>query len=502
MKKYFLFILITALFTCSSQGFECNEDSVFGLKEYNETDLIFFGKIIKQEFLGNSSRLVSTFKVLELYKGREQYKTITTILPDTLNNMECVVNTEREDFYFILLNHKDAAGNYQLNSCTRREYYSSIEQYKKPSWIKSFDDFTDGFFEQGYSNIDYLNTDEIYLDFEPGWKGQMVKGYPEGEWEYFKGKSVEKGSYSNGKRNGVWTENSNTTRQESLWVEGRLEGITTEYIKPSFCLEDGYSYKLVTNYLNGVKDGEEILYSYDGRLLSRKEYVNDKITKISFYTVEGELVKNKEISTKIDCECGEGCFSEKVFYNEQLIKVRKWYEEGVLNEHWELNKHGELVPIFIKDQDSDSVFVRQGTGHYLGLYTGELIDSLKVGIWKGFTETGTYEYLNYRRGVKEGDYLETIQRDVIITKGSYTNGVKNGEWKQFFSNGKLRKIVVYENGTPFLKTSYDLEGFPMVENGNGTHVDYGIYDNNSNRLGENRESRTYKNGVVVYKENR
>jgi len=77
---------------------------------------------------------------------------------------------------------------------------------------------------------------------------------------------------------------------------------------------------------------------------------------------------------------------------------------------------------------------------------------LKVGYWIEFSVIPFETELNV--AVQDSDIIiiadkSSLNKTVLITqKGNYSNGLKNGLWKEYWPNGQLKSLINYINGIP------------------------------------------------------
>jgi antitoxin component YwqK of YwqJK toxin-antitoxin module len=181
------------------------------------------------------------------------------------------------------------------------------------------------------------------------------------------------------------------------------------------------------------------------------------------------------------------------------------------------------------------------------------LDGLPDSLWQWFDETGSLSRIgNYKKGVEHGVWINYYANGIVRDSGNYSDGRMNGEWKYRFENGNIYQTGYYkrnsqdsiwrtyyengqlsslgemknsspfglwtnyhENGQVFSKIKYssdnksyiadvwDLEGNPIVVNGNGL---FKSYTNNGQGLlqGTVQEGRKvgkwtsyFDNGVIM-----
>lgn len=113
-----------------------------------------------------------------------------------------------------------------------------------------------------------------------------------------------------------------------------------------------------------------------------------------------------------------------------------------------------------------------------------------------FVGDGIYE--EYKDGIKNGKFIGkvTIEKNIYNYEGVYIEGVKNGEWRIRYPDGKIKAILNYNYDLPRGQWTYfyennQIKGYENFNNG----VIYGesiFYQENGNIL----KRGTYKNGLI------
>jgi antitoxin component YwqK of YwqJK toxin-antitoxin module len=95
-----------------------------------------------------------------------------------------------------------------------------------------------------------------------------------------------------------------------------------------------------------------------------------------------------------------------------------------------------------------------------------------------------------------GKFVSYFQDGQIEITGEYTEGIRTGEWKYYYSNSQLKKIIDFGTGIyfPLLKEFYIKNGKRKVSNGNGDFKDLMASSISSTRLMKYRGNVT--NGLL------
>lgn len=104
----------------------------------------------------------------------------------------------------------------------------------------------------------------------------------------------------------------------------------------------------------------------------------------------------------------------------------------------------------------------------------------------------------YRNGIRHGLFIGkiTIEGILYTFEGSYTEGVKHGEWKIRFLDGKIKAILNYNYDLPkgqwtYFYSNNQVQGYEVFNNGviSGESI---FYQEDGNIL----RSSNYKNGII------
>jgi len=72
-------------------------------------------------------------------------------------------------------------------------------------------------------------------------------------------------------------------------------------------------------------------------------------------------------------------------------------------------------------------------------------------------------YGDYHGSLIHGEYAVTGKKDVLLTKGQFEKGAKQGGWKSWYPDGKLKNISTWENGKLYgLYEEFDHHGNPVL----------------------------------------
>jgi antitoxin component YwqK of YwqJK toxin-antitoxin module len=341
-------------------------------------------------------------------------------------------------------------------------------------------------------------------------EGYMKDGKPVGIWKSFYPNGILK---SIGKRDG--------DKLDSIWTFFDEKGFEAKKISYNKGLKNGYLYlyKLITdslgtrnivvskelylddskngkstyfdsnqkiektiNYKNDRKDGEEIQFAEDGRIILILKYN------------QGNLTDSEKLNRYDNKNQKQGLWKE--FHSNGKLKTYSYYTDGLLNGYYrEYDEYGQLVKNLrykngiIQNEDvttnAENIIVKEekydnGQTKFRGSFKNNvpvgthseydengnnissivfnengikessgLIDSngKKQGIWINYYPNGSKQSEgNYKNGFKEGIWIFYFQNQIIEEKGSYSKGKPSGEWNWYFENKNLRRNGFFVNG--------------------------------------------------------
>jgi hypothetical protein len=96
--------------------------------------------------------------------------------------------------------------------------------------------------------------------------------------------------------------------------------------------------------------------------------------------------------------------------------------------------------------------------------TGNFSNGVKDGEWKSYSTEGTLiKVIHYSNGVLNGDVLFNYNNGKKKLSGSFSNGLKNGPWAFYTDESKLQWDAAYDQGKPIGITNiYDRKGKKTV----------------------------------------
>ena len=202
------------------------------------------------------------------------------------------------------------------------------------------------------------------------------------------------------------------------------------------------------SYVDGKKEGYWEYYA-DGKLTAKGSYINGKEEGIwEYYYDNGKLFGKGSYINGEKEGIWEYYYENGKLYSKELYKNSKVIKELPLTEA-ETPKKKLFRPIGLSGEDSrwlqwnkeqpikDGVQINQYThdGKKTG-YWDNWIDDDEMIIGKGF----------FIKGVKQGMWEEYLSSGELLGKGNYKNGKEDGIWEFYDEDGDLERKELFQNG--------------------------------------------------------
>lgn len=346
----------------------------------------------------------------------------------------------------------------------------------------------------------------FYENGQKSAEGNFLNGKPEGFWKnYFEtGVIKSEGNRKNHLLDSTWIfyyENG-LLKEKSDYVKSKKEGFSYRYSEEGFLLEkvnyendtiQGFGYKYFTDlsrveyeepYLAGIKEGRGYQFARDGRIIGIITY--EKGTLKSMQTINGYNSKNKKVGLWIEY------YEDITDHKAKQLEGR--YKDGLKHGYFrEYDKKGvQLATIkYVNGQVVENAEELMGVDLVREFYSDASVKWEKTylgskphGIWKKFDTAGVViETIVYKNGLKKGE-------GIIDNKG-----IKQGPWKEYYTEGTLRGEGEYFDGArigkwKFYHLNEKLEQVGKYRKGGKAHGDWIWYYEN----GSVRREETYLNG--------
>ena len=373
--------------------------------------------------------------------------------------------------------------------------------------------FSNGFkcitnYKNGIKNgesITYLENGSVYE------KGNYVDGNQIGEWiTYNKGKVfsklfykkgdgnydiifcdypeeleydkiyVEKGSYTNHRKNGYFIEVVRKRKKQWIYKKERNLGSGSEIIvsKGNYIndyKEGCWSYfdendvlKDKISYEEGVRDGRGKIIDTEIEYISStdiyRQFRNGNLRNISLKDSidekkTGKWQFNYNNGFKLIVNFNKGIKSgDWIGYNENNVIIEKGlYVNGKMDGEWiyyddegtimlEKGNYTDGIPTGDWIEIDENIKYRLNKTNYIEQKKGIYVNGLKEGKWKisEMSDRNNNKSITYKNGLKDGEYLSYIG-GVIKEIGFYENGIKHGDWIEY-KNEQIESKFNYKQG--------------------------------------------------------
>ena len=377
-------------------------------------------------------------------------------------------------------------------------------------------------------------------------EGTMKEGQPDGYWKsyYENGKLKSEGNRKNYELDSLWTFYNEKGQRilDVTYKGGKKNGVKTTYLEQEMIREmfkndikDGYTLyyypdgkvKLEIPFVKGMEQGLAKEYSTDGNIITLIEYKR------------GFVVDRVKINRRDHNNLKQGRWVS--FYGSGGIHIEGTYQDDLKDGYFkEYAENGDLISVdkYVRDvkqaeaQEVQKLDVRneyypnrklKSSGTYRhdipeGIYreydtTGHIVLSriFDMGILSG-------EGIVKEDGSRDGYWKEFYPDGKLKAEGTYNNGIQTGEWKYYYPGGKLEQTGkfsaagkfygtwkwFYESGQLMREEEYTnglKDGMHTEYDENGKVVEEGEYTNDEEdgpwftTIGDYLERGTYRDGL-------
>lgn len=324
-------------------------------------------------------------------------------------------------------------------------------------------------------------------------QGNMLKGKPDGLWKAYHvngnlksignrkfavldsvwnfyndaGNISEKINYIDGKKNGYYYSFSyfknkydsivGYLKSRELYLNNRKHGISEYYYKNG-------SIRRVVNYLEGKKNGFTREYNQDGVLTLIIDYREGR-------EVDRNIINQYKDSLK------HGVWQE--FYPNGKIKKEENYKNGILSgivKFYDIS--GELINAYRYDEGElkdtavnieneidiveEFYNLRDKDGNFIKRKSGGFKEGIPVGVHRTYDSLGRVnssrmydrvgnliaEGIVNEEGDKLGDWKYYYSSGKLKSNGRYRNNRRIGSWKYYFATGEVEQEGIFKRGVP------------------------------------------------------
>lgn len=420
--------------------------ALFEKLSYEKNNLNFFN----QQY----SRLFQTIFTQNLYNGYSSYVFSEVSRPDLAKEVKkyqadaakfrtWLINNLERNFaeQMLAVDGGKELLYHEYNNNFRLIAYGKTNAEKKPN---------------GIWNI-YHNNGFLYV------KGNIVNDLKEGLWVYHhdNGRIKDSTTWKNNLKNGVSTlynENGYIT-QKITYANDVLEGPVYNYY-PSGVIESIIPFK------KDERNGTMKTFYQNGSLEKEMNYVNGKLEGSYF-----DYFANQQLYEKSTYKAGKINGSSTIYYSTGAVRIEKQFTDGNASGKWiyyfsngkveqtgnyannsqvgkweEFNSDGVLIEEMLLDENGklNGVVKKYSS-------TGKLISEQNYSkgdlqAYKCFNEAGRLlkEAKKEKGVIHLCSYTEQGQ---MLQEGDLLNGERDGIWKFYFPNGKLKATETYVKGS-------------------------------------------------------
>jgi antitoxin component YwqK of YwqJK toxin-antitoxin module len=403
---------------------------------------------------------------------------------------------------------------------------------------------------KAYSQENKTVTDGYQVFYHPNGQksseGTMRNGKPDGYWKTYneegilvsegnrnnfdldsswifyddKGKIALEINYLGGKKNGIRKtyredeiieENFKNDIKEGLTSYYYPDGLTKKEVMFRNGLEDGLSREFdtdgriitLTTYKSGFITEREIINRYDN---NRKKhgpwkyfYADGKVQREGYYRHGEEHGYFKEYDKDgnlvTTAKFADGVKLEDVAELVKLDLRKDYYPDGKIKIAATYNKEGK--PEGIRREYAPDGSIEKSYIFRNGIMIGEGIVTEKGerdGFWKEYYDDGKLRAEGkYNKDMKEGPWKYYHGNGMVEQEGTYYKGKPEGDWRWYYAGGETLREEIYYNGLlDGAMTEYDEEGYVITK---GQYIEGKEDGEWYYRYGDNETDGSYADGM-------
>lgn len=331
--------------------------------------------------------------------------------------------------------------------------------------------------QDGYHIFKYPNgaisSEGIIRDGKPDgfWKSYYVTGIKKSEgkrtnflldsiWIFYDqaGDTIEKINYLLGKKNGYYYKYKKDPFDglyicsKELYAGDRKEGTAYLYYP------DG-SIQQTTFYNEGKKEGLSREYDKNGNIITLYEYNNDfLISRERINRTDNKGLKQGEWK---EFNHNGSIKSEVTYKDDQMHGYYKEYDMSGKLILTMLYDNGSIVKSRVEDEPDIEIVNRYDENNKL-IYSGPFRNNIPVGIHREYSTNGeivnAYIYNDEglilsegiidEAGQRNGKWKDFFENGKVKAEGQYTDNRRSGLWKFYNSNERIEQTGSYNNGRP------------------------------------------------------
>ncbi len=303
-------------------------------------------------------------------------------------------------------------------------------------------------------------------------EGFLKQGKPDGYWKnyYENGQLKSEGNRKNFELDSTWKfySDSGNLSLEINYLNEKKNGLRKTFLKdeiieetfvddvkngPSYHLYSDGKVKEKSNFINGREEGVAKEYSPSGQIITLTEYRKG-------YVINTENINRSREGLK------HGVWKD--FYDNEQVKSEGTYSYGKRDGYFkEYDIKGNLIKLekYVNDEliaDAPELVNYEIKTDYYKNGKVRIIQSYKDNIPEGtrreYSQEGkitkSYIFKNGiiigegivdENGMKQGEWKEYYNSGEKSGEGLYVNNLRQGEWKFYFKNGSVEQVGKYNN---------------------------------------------------------
>jgi len=333
--------------------------------------------------------------------------------------------------------------------------------------------------ENGYNRIYYPNG-------KISSEGTMRNGKPDGFWKtyYPSGVLKSEGNRTNFLLDSIWVfyNEAGDTLQKVSYILGKRNGFTITY-NVEHTSDPMHRGRIISRelYVNDRKEGVSFIYYPTGQLKEESQYSNNRkngftrefdpngilITVMNYKN--GFLLERDKLNRKDEKGLKQGLW--RTYYENGRIKTEGYYENDLLTGSYkEFDEDGNISLLLqyaegalVQEEDTIAmeIDIRNTYDEQGNLtYSGSYLNDTPVGIHRMYDNTGKVvnsvlydndgtkiaEGIITNEGRKEGEWKYFFKNGKVRSSGRYANNLETGKWNYYYENGKTEQSGVYKQG--------------------------------------------------------
>ncbi|MBI5540565.1 MAG: hypothetical protein HY951_10940 [Bacteroidia bacterium] len=340
----------------------------------------------------------------------------------------------------------------------------------------------------------------LKINYKNGKKNGYLSTYEYGLKNGIKtGGIISKELFLNDIKQGISYYYENNSLYKSVtYKDGKKNGLSKEFDKNGKIVaitEYNNDYIINRERINqvdkvGLKQGVWKTFHPNDKIAIESNFLNDTLSGYyKEFDMVGKLIKlekyfsGKLLSDSLVSEANPIKWVED-FYDNGKVKFRGGYKDGLpIGIHKEYPRDGTIV--IAKEYDENGNFIGDGTVDE---------NDKKQGVWKYYYEGGEVKSQgNFKDNLKTGEWIFYYIDEKIEQRGKYNKDKPTDLWTWYYNNGnKWREEYLIKGVEEGSITEYNKEGIVILK---GEYVDgerEGIWNFNN---GDNTEEGSYQGGL-------